>query len=132
MRLNVTEALVPPDRGERVAGEPVLDELTERRDRESVSVDEHQHVLGRGLLADQRRESIQLRLVTQRSPELRGEIRHGVETTPEGRVDSFQVCNDPVRAVEIPCEVVQLDVDPATRLVMDGEDVDHRAPRARA
>src|SRR5439155_26643778 len=59
MRLEVAEALVPPNRCEREAVQLLLDEGADRRDRKGAAVEDHDDVVLRSGLSDPGREAVQ-------------------------------------------------------------------------
>ena len=122
--LGVAEVLVAAHGRQPVRMQDVGDPGTEGCDRKGVPVEEHEHVGGIRLGDDDVGELVQLLRV--RPLEVGGEV----ETVPHARVvDAVQRGEDPVRDVDVPMQVVRLDIDPHGALPVHRHDVDHLRPR---
>jgi len=88
-------------------------------DREGVAVEEHQQVVGVGLVEHDTGQVIELAGVAA------GRGHHDVEPVVPGGVDALQRGVGAVGLRQVAAQVADLYVDPAGRPVVDGDDVDH-------
>src|SRR5215211_3682558 len=120
MGLRVAVVLVAPHRDQRIAVELLPQEGDDGRDRKGVAVDEDDDVVGLSGVGDEISQDRQLELMLPERnvgavEELRGVITHAV----------VEPGVDPVRLVDVPLEVSELNIDPAVVGPVDGGDVNH-------